>query len=91
MIYVVHMAWLSCLWALTNNVQKRKEEREEKGGFSNFIITLSFLVQFTQDKLQYVQKIRCYNYMYKFLLNLLVKGPFLLSYTIFCLDFWMVH
>ena len=40
-------AWLSCLWALTNNVQKRKEKRKEKGGFSNFIITLSFLVQFT--------------------------------------------
>ena len=58
-------AWLSCLWALTNNVQKRKEKREKKGGFSNFTITQSFLVQFTQKKLQYVQKIHCYNYMHK--------------------------
>jgi hypothetical protein len=41
----------SCLWVLTNNVQKRKEEREEKGGFSDFIITASFLVQFRQNKL----------------------------------------
>ena len=89
--FSVAPAWLSCLWALTNNVQKRKEEREKKGGFSNFIITQSFLVQFTQNKLQYVQKIHCYNYMHKNSKILLIKGQFLLLYIIFHLDFCMVH
>ena len=86
-----NLAWLSCLWALTNNVQKRKEERQEKEGFSYFIIALSFLVQFTQDKLQYVQKIHCYNYMYNSFFNLLIQGQILLSYTIFHLYFCMVY